>query len=545
MTGKASISRQVLISMSVITALGVGGFLLTRKAEVAANAADPPPDHASRGAPPANTVSETGQRVLQIETEPVHAAALEPGIQATGLISFPADQTVKISPRLQGRIRQVLVRVGDHVAAGQMLAVLESVDAAAALTNARQAANKLRLANTSLERQRRLYRLGTPDVSQAQASLDQAAARTRFTKDALDRVREQARIGGFTQKPLADAQNDVVAARADLAQAQADLGQAERERDRTARLVEIGIAARRDLEAAENAVKKAGVTVQADTEKVTLHQQSLEREQKAFAANLYADQQVRSGESDYRQAVLQQEAAARTLRLAKAAVLRELQQAQSDYQAAQVDAENTRRVLALLGQPGEDGSMRITSPIAGVVVERNVNPGQVVDQSQMTPWQMFTISNADTVWVDADVYEKDISAITPGQPVEISVAALTSRRFRGTVRRIAPSIDPKTRAVKVRSEIANREGLLKDGMFASVTLRPRHAQTALVVPLAAIQREGERDYVYVAEGKTYAKRAVQLGAQRDGQCVVRQGLHPGERVVTRGAIFLGGEANDG
>jgi cobalt-zinc-cadmium efflux system membrane fusion protein len=539
MTGKASISRQFVISMGVIVALGAGGFLLTRKAGVAANAADPPSQA------PANTISETGRRVLEIGTEPVHAEVLEHSIQATGLISFPADQTVKISPRLQGRIRQVFVGVGDRVAAGQILAVLDSVDAAAVLTNARQAANKLRLAKTNLERQRRLYRLGTPDVTQAQASLDQAAARTRFTRDALDRVREQARIGGFTQKPLADAQNDVVAARADLAQAEADLAQAERERDRTARLVEIGIAAKRDLEAAENAVKKAGVTVQADTEKVALHQQSLEREKKAYAANLYADQQVRSAESDYRQAVLQQEAAARTLQLAKAAVLRDLEQSRSDYEAAHVDAENTRRVVTLLGDPGNDGSMRITSPIAGTVVERNVNSGQVVDQSQVTPWQMFIISNTDTVWVDADVYEKDISAIAPGEPVEIRAAALPNRRFMGTVRRIAPSLDPKTRAVKVRSEITNREGLLKDGMFAEVTLRPRHERTALVVPMTAIQHEGDRDYVYVAEGRKYAKRAVQLGTQRDGHCVVENGLRSGERVVTRGAIFLGGEANDG
>src|SRR5262249_40682767 len=153
-----------LISMGLITALGLGGFLLTRKAGVcagappAASAADPLPQPLAADRPPAGALSETGRRVLQVQTPPGRVAPFAPPLQATGLISFPADQTVKIIPRLQGRIRQVFVRVGDRVAAGQVLAVLDSVDAATALTNARQATNKLRLARTNLERQRRLYR---------------------------------------------------------------------------------------------------------------------------------------------------------------------------------------------------------------------------------------------------------------------------------------------------------------------------------------------------------------------------------------------------
>lgn len=539
----AGLARQVGMSAAVIAVLAVGWVALTRSRAPAV----PEPDTRATGvARPgaALSVPAAAQRVLQIETAPVRVEAVGGVVRATGVVSFPSDQTVKISPRLQGRIDQVFVHVGDRVAAGQTLAILDSVDAANALATARQAENKLRLARLSRERQERLYRLGTSDVTQAQANVNQAEAHAQFTHEALRRTREQAQIGGFTQKPLEDARQAVVAAQADLAQAQADLAQAQRERDRTARLVEIGVAAKRDQEAAENGVQKAQVTVQADQEKVRLAQQALEREQKAFRTNLYADQQVRAAESDDRQAVLQQQAAERALRLARAQVRRDLLQARSDEQAAQVDFESARRVLELYGRPGQGGTVRISSPIAGVVLERNVNPGQTVDQSQMTPWQMFTISNAAAVWVDADVYEKDIARVRPGEKVTVRVGAVPDRTFAGRVQYIAPVLDPKTHAVKVRTRIANPGGLLKDGMFGDVAIETGRGPRAVLVPLTAVQHDEQDEVVFVASGGSYVKRRVRLGKQRGEEVAVESGLRPGERVVTQGAIFLGAPANN-
>ncbi|HLK58366.1 MAG TPA: efflux RND transporter periplasmic adaptor subunit [Chthonomonadaceae bacterium] len=531
--------RQILTSLGVVLVLSVIGFFLIRQAR----------SETHTDAAPAATdtveVSEAGQDITRIYLSPVREEAIESNLKATGLISYPADNTVKISPRLQGRIQQVFVRVGDHVNKGDTLAILDSVDAASAITTARQAENKLRLAENNLHREERLYQLGTPDVTQAQANLDQTKARTQATADALARTREQARIGGFTEKPLEDAKTAEVGANSDLAQAQSDLAQAQRDRDRKAKLVDIGVAAKSDLEAAENVLEKAKVAVQSDQEKLALAKQAVEREQKAFKTNLYADQQVRSAESDARQAQLQAAAAETALRLAKAAVLRDLEQAKSDYQSAQVDAENARRVLQLLGMPDANGTLRITAPIAGVVTERNVSPGQLVDQSQMTPWQMFTLSATETVWVDADVYEKDIADITPGKPVRIHIAALPGQEFTGTVLHIAPTLDPKTRAIKVRAEIANRSGLLKDGMYAEMTVLLGRGKKTLCVPLAAIQHDGDSDYVFVAESGKYRKTPVKLGAQLQDKCLIAEGLHTGEMVVVHGALFLSNEANGG
>lgn len=524
--------RQIGISVAVIAVLGFAGFMLTRKARSIPNETPAVP------LSDAITISDQGKSIAKIETATVRVETIAGDIKAAGQIVYSADQTVKISPRLQGCVQQVLVRVGDHVTAGQTLAVLDSVDAAAAQTTARQNDNKLRLATTNLERQERLYKLGTPDVTAAQASLDQAAARTQFTKEALERLKEQANIGGFTQKPLEDAQAAVVSANSDLAQAQSDRAQAERDYERKAKLVEIGVASKSDLEAALNVREKAAVTVQADQEKATLTKQALEREQKAFKTGLYANQQVRSAESDYRQAQLQEEAANRALRLAKTQILRDLQQARSDYQAARADAENAHRVLDILGHPSADGSVRILAPISGVVTDRQVSPGQIVDQSQMTPWQMFTLSNTDTVWVEADVYEKDISTITPGRPVHIHVGAFPGRESSGTIRRIAPTLDKTTRTIKVRAEIANREGLLKDGMYAEVIISSGKGRPALVVPDAAVQHDGDSDYAYVAQNGHYRRQKLQLGPHLHNSYIITGGLREGDVIVTHGAIFL-------
>ena len=534
------LTRQVGVTVPVLLALGLGGFLIVRSGH--SDAGPPPAAAASRNAPVA--VSEAGRQAVQIRTAPVLLSALEGRLQTTGLVSYPVDQTVKISPRLQGRIRQVYVSVGDPVSAGQVLAVLDSVDAATAQATALQSQNKLRLARVTLDRQRQLFRLGTPEVTAAQAALDQARANTLFKKEAFQKIQEQARIGGFTQQPLASARTAVVQAQASFDSARQDLDLAQRTQDRAARLNQIGMNARQDVEAAENTLAKARVTVQSDQDQLRLAQETLAREQKAYKTNLYADQSVRSAQNDYQQALLQQTAAERALSLAKIAMLTSYQQAQSDYRSAQVDAQNSRNALALLGQPTANGLLRVTAPVSGVVVERDVNPGQAVDQSQMTPWQMFTISNTNKVWVEGDIYEKDLAAVAEGQPVMIHVDALPSRTFAGLVRHIAPALDPKTHAVKVRAEIANAGWLLKDGMFAEMTVMTGRAQPALVVPLDAVQHDADSDYVFVASGDRYVRRNVAVGAQKGHESIIRSGLRPGERVVTQGALFLGSQGSD-
>ena len=535
----SSLRRQTILSLIVVAVLAVFGFLLTRSAR-SQTKETPAPSLSD-----AVTLSHQGAQYAGIETAAVTAEMVTNEVQASGQIAYSADSTVKISPRLQGRVREVFVKVGDHVTVGQTLALLDSVDAAAAQTTARQTENRLRLAKQTLDRNERLYRLGTPEVTSAQATLDQARAAAAASKDALDRTKQQAAIGGFAQPPVETAQSAVITARTALVQAQSDLAQAQRDRDRKAKLVEIGVAARSDLEAADNVLEKARAAATADGDSLKIAEQALQREQKAFKTNLYAEQQVRAAEAAARQTVLQEAAADRALRLAKAAILASLQQARSDYEAAQADAANAQRVLELLGHPDPGGVIHIVAPVAGVITDRQVSPGQMVDQSQMTPWQMFVLSSTDKVWIDADVYEKDIHAIAIGQPVSIRVAALPGKEFKGAVLRIAPTLDKTSRAVKVHMEAPNQDGAMKDGMYASVTIFPGKGRKLLTIPASAVQHDGDNDYVYVPQNGKYVRRTVTLGAHLKERYVITNGLTEGETIVTHGTIFLDNQANGG
>jgi RND family efflux transporter MFP subunit len=534
---KTLITRQLLLSGLIVGLFALVCVLMSGKAHSASQDVPAPASTASV------TVSPEGAKAADIEVAAVRSQALQDTIHTSGQILYSPDLTIKISPRLQGRVKQVCVRVGDHVTAGQMLAVLDSVDAATARTTAQQNENKLRLAKSSLDRAERQFRLGTPEVTQAQATLDQAKVSVQTANDVLDHTRQQATIGGFTQKPVEDAENALVAARSSLSQAQADLNMAQKDYVRKVKLVEIGVAAKSDLEVSQDSLEKAKVNVQAGQDTVMLAQQALDREQKAFKTNLYADQQVHQAEASYQQALLQQQAAERALLLAKAAIRATLEQAKSDYQSAQFDAQNSRQQLALLGQPGPDGTLIIRSPLTGVVTERFVGPGQVVDQSQMTPWQMFTLANTDQVWVEADVYEKDLSLVTEGSPVHIHVAALPDRTFTGTVLHIAPALDKTSRALKVRAEINNRSGLLKDGMYANVDILLPQGHPEIVIPLAAVEHDEDSDYVYLADKGKYVQRLIHLRGQKDGNAIVDSGLKLGEQIVTHGALYLGSQAS--
>ncbi len=531
--------KQIILSFVSLGVVAFFGFMLTR------------PSHAEPSEVPSavdldsNSVSRKGSEATLIKTAPAKAEIINDALKTSGQVLFSSESSVKISPRVQGRIKEVFVRVGDHVSKGQTLATLESVDASASNNTLHQAENRLRLAKTVRLRQERLFKLGTPDVTSAQANLDQAIANTEFKKEALQRLQEQAGIGGFTQKPLEDAQTLLLGANADFAQAQADLALAEKDFARKTKLVEIGVAAKADLEASENQVQKLKLTIEANRQKADLAKQAADREKKAYRSNLYANQQVRSAQSDFRQAELQEQTSKRSLTLAKASILKDIEQAKSDELSAQVDTDSAKRALQLLGNPDINGNLRLLSPISGVVTDRQVSPGQVVDQSQMTPWQMFTISDVSTVIVESDIYEKNIAAVKRGVPVKIKIAAYPDRIFSGEISRVSPTLDAKSHTVKVRTQVDNRSGLLKDGMYAEAEIKSNHTRKSVSVPLSAVQHDGDSDFVFVEERHRYLRRKVILGEQRSGNAIIASGLNPGDRVVIQGAIFLNSQLSGG
>jgi RND family efflux transporter MFP subunit len=535
--GYQSRTKQIAISAAVLVVIGVLGIGVVR-----AHGTEQTPAESVKD-PNLIAVSEAARKMADIQTEPVTAQSWQSHIRTSGLLSFPADRTVKVAPKLTGKIRSVLVKVGDRVEAGQPIAVMESTDAATAESSALQNDAQLHQAELDLARYQRLQRLGTPDVTAAQAALQQAEEGVSLARHVLDLAKYQDRIGGFTEKPLEDARNAVVAAVASLSQARSDYNLAQKDLNRKKQLVSIGVAAQADLEVSQDTFEKAEANLKQNQESLGLAQEAVTREEKAYKSRLYADQQLEQASSAYRQAVLQRNAASTALTMAKAQIERDLDAAQTAYRTATYNASNSRHALDLLGHPAEDGTLIIRAPVSGIVTERDVAPGQAVDQSQMAPWQLMVISSNDVVWVDADVYEKDISSVAVGQTVGISVSAVPGRSFEGRVLHIAPTLDKTSRAVKVRAEIPNPTGQLRDGEYADVAITVDAPHRALTIPWAGIGHEGDYDYAYVETGGKYVKRKISVGERDGDRCEVLAGLKEGEKVVTHGALYLGGQSS--
>jgi RND family efflux transporter MFP subunit len=183
--------------------------------------------------------------------------------------------------------------------------------------------------------------------------------------------------------------------------------------------------------------------------------------------------------------------------------------------------------------------MVVTAPRSGVIVERNVSPGQVVAYGQSdTPISLFVIADLGTMWVLADVYEPDVARIRLGQLVSVTLPCCPEERYEGQVVNIGDAIDKETRTLKVRAVVPNRGRALKGEMFVRVTIATGNRQ-ALVVPLGAIHREGSAPFVLVEKGKDdYERRPVKVGPESDGVVEILDGVTPAERVVSSGGILL-------
>ncbi len=200
------------------------------------------------------------------------------------------------------------------------------------------------------------------------------------------------------------------------------------------------------------------------------------------------------------------------------------------------DTEITR-----LDQSGQARkTMTVLAPRDGIVLEKMAVEGQMVNEGM----RLYRIADLSVVWVLAQVFEKDLPWVRLGQDASISLDYLPDRKFQGRVTFVYPSVDEQTRTVKVRLELQNRDALLKPGMFASVDLQARMADSVPLVPDMAILHSGVQNTVFVAlEGGRFEPRSVQLGPRTDAyQYQILSGLKPGEHIVISGQFLLDSES---
>jgi len=176
----------------------------------------------------------------------------------------------------------------------------------------------------------------------------------------------------------------------------------------------------------------------------------------------------------------------------------------------------------------------LTSPISGIVIERNGTIGATVGSDA----NVFKIIDASRVWIDANVFEKDLERVRRGQQVKVSVPAFPGATFSGRVILVSSVVDLETRSVKVRTEVANPDDRLKPDMFANVQIITDLHRTAISIPQSAVLDDGGKSVVFVSEGSGYVKRGVNLGIQANGRVEIIEGLQAGDKVVVKGNYLL-------
>lgn len=233
---------------------------------------------------------------------------------------------------------------------------------------------------------------------------------------------------------------------------------------------------------------------------------------------------------------------------AKGGSLQDWQQAQADLTAAETAHNSVRNRLRILGKSDAEidalESSRsispvaiIAAPISGVVVDRQVGPGQYLQAGGGTP--VFTIADPSIVWLLANVREADAGLVHVGQAVEVRVLAYPKRTFKARVTYVASLVDPVTHRLPVRAEIDNHDAALKPEMFANFRILTSEAVNSPAVPESAVVYEGEVAHVWVLAGDgLLAYRSIRTGRNNDGLVEVLDGLKPGERIVTKGGLFI-------
>jgi cobalt-zinc-cadmium efflux system membrane fusion protein len=224
------------------------------------------------------------------------------------------------------------------------------------------------------------------------------------------------------------------------------------------------------------------------------------------------------------------------------------QQAQADLAAAQNAVDAVRNRLEIFGQTDEQIAALervkkpspvtdVTAPIDGIVTDRQVGPGQYLQVGNSTP--VYTIGDLASVWLVADVREIDAPLVQIGQEIEVRVLALPGRVFTAKLTSVGSAVDPVTRRVPVRATIENQDGKLKPQMFATFSIITSGESDAVAVPEEAVVREGEAARVWVVRGdNNLALRLIRTGRVNNGMVEVLAGLKAGEKVVTRGSLFI-------
>jgi cobalt-zinc-cadmium efflux system membrane fusion protein len=244
---------------------------------------------------------------------------------------------------------------------------------------------------------------------------------------------------------------------------------------------------------------------------------------------------------------------ARTEKLVQigAASRQELERIHAEHTGQQTRVESARSRLDLLGMSREaveslasgksvDASTEVPAPISGVVTERLVNMGLNVDPAT----KLFTVVDLSTVWIVANLYEKDFARVRVGDHATVVTPAYPDRQIQGRVSYIDPQVSPESRTTKVRVEVSNPHYDLRLGMLAEAQIQASTSTSVAFIPRIAVQNVADRSFVYVAKPGApgqFMEREVLVGQPSGERIQVVSGVVAGDKVVTEGSFFMRAE----
>jgi membrane fusion protein, heavy metal efflux system len=233
-----------------------------------------------------------------------------------------------------------------------------------------------------------------------------------------------------------------------------------------------------------------------------------------------------------------------------AAAQKDVESGQAAYVAAEAERDRTEAVLANYG--GSDRSTNslylLRSPIAGVLVDKNINPGQELRADLMLAnapnlfAPSFVVSDPTKLWLQLDVAESDLPALQAGQRLRITSQAFPDKTFDGVLERIADTMDPATRTVKARGVVNNPDRMLKAEMYVLVDVVEHGDQAGglgVEISSKALFMKGDDSFVFIEEAPgAYERKQVKVGVEKDNKVPIYEGVRPGEKVVVEGALLL-------
>jgi cobalt-zinc-cadmium efflux system membrane fusion protein len=241
---------------------------------------------------------------------------------------------------------------------------------------------------------------------------------------------------------------------------------------------------------------------------------------------------------------LAQKSLARQRELFEAGVVarKELEQAEADAGRSQAEVQRAEARTHMYGAQGGgvDQRLALVAGIAGVVVERNLTPGQELRPDQMGPGvpPLFVVSDPSSLWVQIDARETEAGTLRPGASFELLVPSLPGGKFEGRVIAAADFIDPATRTIKVRGLIANADRRLKAEMLATARVE-RSPGPGVMVPASAVLLRDARQSVFVqVRPGVFEPRDITVGWQGPKEVLVSSGLEAGEQVVSDNTLLL-------